>query len=48
MIKNADCKEAELKHGRIAMFAAIGWPISEVYHNQIANSLQNGKYINKI
>ena len=47
MIKNADCKEAELKHGRIAMFAAIGWPISEVYHNQIANSLQMESILTK-
>tara|TARA_B100000795_G_C22797207_1_gene439970 strand:+ start:1879 stop:2598 length:720 start_codon:yes stop_codon:yes gene_type:complete len=47
MIKNTDCKEAELKHGRIAMLAAIGWPISEVYHNQIANSLQMESILTK-
>lgn len=25
-------REAELKHGRIAMLAAIGWPVSELFH----------------
>jgi hypothetical protein len=25
-------REAEIKHGRIAMLAALGWPSSELYH----------------
>jgi len=25
-------REAEIKHGRLAMLAAIGWPISELFH----------------
>jgi hypothetical protein len=29
-------REAETKHGRLAMLAAVGWPISELYHKQIA------------
>lgn len=29
-------REAEIKHGRIAMLAAIGWPFSELYHYQLA------------
>jgi hypothetical protein len=29
-------REAELKHGRLAMLAAIGWPLSELWHKPIA------------
>lgn len=29
-------REAELKHGRLAMLAAVGWPLSELWHKQIA------------
>mmetsp|Transcript_25451 Transcript_25451/g.24340 ORF Transcript_25451/g.24340 Transcript_25451/m.24340 type:complete len:289 (-) Transcript_25451:12-878(-) len=29
-------REAEIKHARIAMLAAIGWPASELYHYTIA------------
>ena len=29
-------REAELKHGRLAMLAAAGWPLSELWHKQIA------------
>lgn len=29
-------REAEVKHGRLAMLAAVGWPISELYHKEIA------------
>jgi hypothetical protein len=25
-------REAELKHGRLAMLAALGWPVSELFH----------------
>ena len=29
-------REAEIKHSRLAMLAAIGWPMSELLHKQIA------------
>mmetsp|Transcript_29580 Transcript_29580/g.42235 ORF Transcript_29580/g.42235 Transcript_29580/m.42235 type:complete len:205 (+) Transcript_29580:21-635(+) len=32
-------REAEIKHCRIAMLAAFGWPVSELYHYQIAQSV---------
>lgn len=34
-------REAEIKHGRLAMLAAAGWPISEVYDVQITNWIDN-------
>ena len=32
-------REAELKHSRIAMLAAVGWPAAELVHNNMAHSL---------
>ena len=32
-------REAEVKHGRLAMLAAAGWPISELFDRKIAASL---------
>mmetsp|Transcript_31505 Transcript_31505/g.32055 ORF Transcript_31505/g.32055 Transcript_31505/m.32055 type:complete len:321 (-) Transcript_31505:124-1086(-) len=32
-------REAEVKHVRLAMLAAVGWPISELQHNKIAEAL---------
>eukprot|EP01036_Dinobryon_divergens_P022840 gene22840-31136_t len=32
-------REAEIKHSRIAMLAAFGWPVSELYHYKIAQSV---------
>jgi len=32
-------RDAELKHGRIAMLAAAGWPLSELWHKQIAEAI---------
>lgn len=32
-------REAEIKHARLAMLAAAGWPVSEVLDRTIANSL---------
>lgn len=32
-------REAEVKHGRLAMLAAIGWPLSELWHKNIAQML---------
>lgn len=29
-------REAEVKHGRIAMLAALGWPMAEALHNKLA------------
>ena len=31
-------REAENKHGRLAMLAAIGWPLSELWHKDIAKA----------
>lgn len=30
-------REAEVKHGRLAMLAAVGWPLSELWHKQLAS-----------
>jgi len=32
-------REAELKHGRLAMLAAVGWPLAELFDKQIATAL---------
>jgi hypothetical protein len=32
-------REAELKHGRLAMLAAVGWPMAELLHPSIAETL---------
>lgn len=32
-------REAEIKHARLAMLAAAGWPLSEILDRQIANAL---------
>ena len=29
-------REAEVKHARLAMLAAVGWPLSELWHKEIA------------
>jgi len=29
-------REAEVKHGRLAMLAAVGWPLSELWHKDFA------------
>eukprot|EP00281_Chroomonas_sp_CCMP1168_P033474 CAMPEP_0206239478 /NCGR_PEP_ID=MMETSP0047_2-20121206/15403_1 /ASSEMBLY_ACC=CAM_ASM_000192 /TAXON_ID=195065 /ORGANISM="Chroomonas mesostigmatica_cf, Strain CCMP1168" /LENGTH=291 /DNA_ID=CAMNT_0053664149 /DNA_START=1 /DNA_END=876 /DNA_ORIENTATION=+ len=34
--KLSSYREAELKHGRFAMLAALGWPLSELLHTKIA------------
>eukprot|EP01041_Mallomonas_annulata_P009573 gene9573-19895_t len=31
-------REAENKHGRLAMLAAVGWPLSELWHKEIASA----------
>ncbi len=35
----AEYREAEIKHSRLAMLAAIGWPASELYDVKVANLL---------
>jgi light-harvesting complex II chlorophyll a/b binding protein 4 len=30
-------RDAEIKHSRLAMLAAAGWPLSELWHKEIAN-----------
>eukprot|EP00607_Mallomonas_marina_P003914 CAMPEP_0182436546 /NCGR_PEP_ID=MMETSP1167-20130531/82169_1 /TAXON_ID=2988 /ORGANISM="Mallomonas Sp, Strain CCMP3275" /LENGTH=249 /DNA_ID=CAMNT_0024628837 /DNA_START=81 /DNA_END=830 /DNA_ORIENTATION=- len=30
-------REAEIKHARLAMLAAVGWPLSELWHKEIAS-----------
>mmetsp|Transcript_23914 Transcript_23914/g.58447 ORF Transcript_23914/g.58447 Transcript_23914/m.58447 type:complete len:294 (+) Transcript_23914:223-1104(+) len=32
-------RKSEQKHGRIAMLAAVGWPIAELFHKSIADSI---------
>ncbi len=32
-------REAEIKHSRLAMLAAAGWPLSELWHREIADTL---------
>lgn len=32
-------REAETKHGRLAMLAAVGWPLSELFHKELARAL---------
>jgi light-harvesting complex II chlorophyll a/b binding protein 4 len=32
-------REAEIKHSRLAMLAAAGWPLSELWHQSLANTL---------
>jgi hypothetical protein len=32
-------RDSEIKHARLAMLAAVGWPIAELFHNGIASNL---------
>ena len=32
-------REAEIKHGRLAMLAAVGWPLAELWDRSIASAL---------
>ena len=33
-------REAELKHGRLAMLAAVAWPLQEIFHPILVDSLR--------
>mgnify|MGYP006119836133 CR=1 FL=1 len=44
-------REAEIKHGRLAMLATVGWPISELFHPYLSEITQNTNilsYNNKV
>ena len=32
-------REAEIKHGRLAMLAAVGWPLAELWDSKIASAI---------
>jgi hypothetical protein len=32
-------REAEIKHSRLAMLAAVGWPIAEIFDKPIADAV---------
>lgn len=32
-------RESEIKHGRVAMVAAVGWPVAEMYDDSIAKAM---------
>ena len=34
-------REGEIKHARIAMLAALGWPVSELYHYKLSSFFGN-------
>ena len=37
--QDLDMRDAEIKHCRLAMLAAVHWPLAEIYHPQIAAAL---------
>lgn len=38
-------REAEIKHARLAMLAAVGWPLAELWHGFLAFFLNRGQMI---
>jgi hypothetical protein len=40
-------RDAELKHGRLAMLAAVGWPLSELAQPSLANALHEPSLVFK-
>ena len=40
-------REAEIKHGRLAMLAALGWPVSELFHPYLAQLTGSGDLLVK-
>lgn len=39
-------RDAELKHSRLAMLAAVGWPLAELYHKAIATNFDLPSILN--
>jgi Chlorophyll A-B binding protein len=39
-------RDAEMKHSRLAMLAAVGWPIAELYHKAIATNFDLPSILN--
>ena len=39
MYRLKNYREAEVKHGRLAMLAAVGWPMAELLHPKLSSSL---------
>ena len=39
-------RDAEVKHARLAMLAAAGWPLAELYHPGLARALGTGSFLN--
>ena len=37
-------REAELKHGRLAMLAAVAWPLQEIFHPILVDSLRSSGF----
>merc|ERR1712232_1219853 len=39
-------REAELKHARLAMLAAVAWPLQEIFHPILVDSLRSSGWRN--
>jgi len=39
-------REAELKHGRLAMLAAVAWPLQEIFHPILVDALRSSGWKN--
>merc|ERR1719238_2143575 len=39
-------REAELKHARLAMLAAVAWPLQEIFHTFLVDSLRASGWVN--
>merc|ERR1711920_694696 len=39
-------REAELKHARLAMLAAVAWPLQEIFHPILVDSLRASGWVN--
>ena len=44
---SAFLKESEVKHGRLAMLAAVGWPVAELVHPYIAEAMSLPNLLNE-
>merc|ERR1712227_659896 len=38
-------REAELKHGRLAMLAAVAWPLQEIFHPIIVDAARASNFV---